>query len=79
MSPVDAPGIATRHQEQGGSGVDYDPPSMRIAPNACALFNVELKAGQIGHLLPKPWRLILAPASLGESFSLRTVSSPEVH
>jgi len=59
MPPIDALGIAARHREQGRSGVDHDPPYVRVAANVRALFNVELKAGQVGHLLPKPWRLVL--------------------
>jgi hypothetical protein len=78
--PVDTSRIATRQEEERGRTVDHYAPGMCASfGNPRAIFDVEPETNETRHLLAESRSIILAPASLGESQGLGTVSVPVHH
>src|ERR1700722_15043484 len=77
MLLADASEVPAGNEEQSGSALDDDPPHVPAPFDdpSTSIFNLELEVDELGRLLAKPWRLILAPPSIGESDSLRPISA----
>jgi hypothetical protein len=76
---VDAPWIAAGDKEKRRRPIDHDPPDVLGRPRPEPLLDLELKAGQIGHLAAELRRVVLPSTPLLESLARGAVSSVGHH